>query len=86
MNPHTLALLKTLKSTGITHYRMAHYYLYYDQPAKQQLANYHAQIRELAALNKEIGIQGLYQNHSGGNANEAMLAPGMGRRHAARWC
>lgn len=65
--PHTRPLLSTLKEAGITHYRMAHYQFEYDQPLKPQLANFSAMVRELAALNQELGIQGLYQNHSGGN-------------------
>jgi hypothetical protein len=63
--PHTLSLLRTIKSLGITHYRMAHYYLDLDKPLKQQAAQYAAQARDLAALNREVGLQGLYQNHSG---------------------
>ncbi|MHC4398398.1 MAG: sugar phosphate isomerase/epimerase family protein [Planctomycetota bacterium] len=63
--PYTESLLETVKSLGITHYRMGHYYLNPQQPMKQQVAQYAAQARELAALNAEIGLQGLYQNHSG---------------------
>ncbi len=33
-------LLLVLKAAGITHYRMAHYRLVYDQPLKRQVANY----------------------------------------------
>ena len=64
--PHGRSLLETLKSVGVTHYRMAHYHFELDQPIKPQLLNYRAQARELAALNKDVGIQVLYQNHSGG--------------------
>jgi sugar phosphate isomerase/epimerase len=71
--PHTESLLKTLKSAGITHYRMGHYYLELDQPLKPQLSGYTAQARELAAMNQEIGIQGLYQNHSGANRTRGYL-------------
>jgi sugar phosphate isomerase/epimerase len=35
------------------------------RPIKPQVAEFAGQARELAALNKEIGIRGLYQNHSG---------------------
>ena len=63
--PYTESLLRLARSLGITHYRMGHYYLDLKKPLKPQVADYAAQAKELAALNKEIGIQGLYQNHSG---------------------
>jgi len=63
--PHSESLLRTLKSEGITHYRMAHYHLDPRNSMKQQVAEYAAQAKDLAAMNKAIGIQGLYQNHSG---------------------
>ena len=63
--PLTAPLLKTLKANGVSHYRLGHYYLNLDRPLKPQVADFAGQARDLAALNKEIGIQGLYQNHSG---------------------
>lgn len=71
--PHTRSLLETLNSVGVTHYRMAHYHFDLDKPIKPQMGTYRAQARDLAALNKEIGIQGLYQNHSGGNQRRGYL-------------
>lgn len=65
--PHTESLLRTLKKEGITHYRMGHYHIDLKKPPLAQVRNYAKQVRDLAALNQEIGIQGLYQNHSGGN-------------------
>ena len=63
--PYTESLLQLVKSLGISHYRMGHYYLDPKKPPKPQVAEYAAWAKDLAALNKEIGIQGLYQNHSG---------------------
>ena len=63
--PHTESLLRTLKREGVTHYRMGHYYLDPARPFKKQISEYAAQAKDLAVLNAEIGIQGLYQNHSG---------------------
>ncbi len=59
--------LRAAAAAGITKYRLAH--LFYDlkKPIKPQLAELTAQLKDLAALNKEIGIQGLYQNHRGPN-------------------
>lgn len=61
----TEEVLRTAAALGVKHYRMS--YLKYDlkQPLKPQLANFKAQLKDLAALNKEIGIQALYQNHAG---------------------
>ncbi len=64
--PATEPLLRILKAQGITHYRMAHYQFDLKAPMLKQVRNFAAQARDLAALNREIGIQGLYQNHSGG--------------------
>jgi sugar phosphate isomerase/epimerase len=63
--PYTESLLRTLKSEGVTHYRMGHYTFDHAKPLMKQVRNYAAQAKDLAALNQDIGIQGLYQNHSG---------------------
>jgi sugar phosphate isomerase/epimerase len=59
--------LRAAATVGIKKYRLQH--LKYDlaKPIKPQLANFKAQLTDLAQLNKEIGIQGLYQNHRGNN-------------------
>lgn len=71
--PHTQSLLTALRDSGITHYRMAHYNLDLSQDPLQQVRKYAGAARELAALNAELGLQGLYQNHSGGNARRGYL-------------
>lgn len=65
-DPNVEKFLGTLKANGITHYRLGHYYYDAKRPLKPQLADFAAQARDLAALNRSVGIQGLYQNHSGG--------------------
>lgn len=57
--------LRAAAKAGIKKYRLQH--LKYDltKPIKPQVANFKAQLTDLAQLNKEIGIQGLYQNHRG---------------------
>ena len=62
---HTESLLRVLKREGVTHYRMGHYYLDPSRSLKKQVSEFAAQAKDLAVLNAEIGIQGLYQNHSG---------------------
>lgn len=59
--------LRAAAAAGIKKYRLN--YLKYDlsKPLKPQIANFTAQLKDLAELNKELGIQGLYQNHRGQN-------------------
>jgi sugar phosphate isomerase/epimerase len=59
--------LRAAAAAGIKKYRLA--YLKYDlsKPLKPQITNFTAQLKDLAELNKELGIQGLYQNHRGQN-------------------
>jgi sugar phosphate isomerase/epimerase len=72
-DPDALQVLRVLKAAGITHYRMSHYQLQLDRPLLPQVRNFAAQARELAALNAEVGIQGLYQNHSGSSQKQGYL-------------
>ncbi len=58
-------VLRTAKSLGVKIYRMG--YLSYDDTLgiEASIDNLHPQIKELAELNREIGITGAYQNHAG---------------------
>jgi hypothetical protein len=62
---YTESLLKTFKSEGIRFYRMGHYFLDRSRSLKKQVAEYGAQVKDLATMNTAYGVQGLYQNHSG---------------------
>ena len=66
-------VLKALKASGIHYYRMAHYQVKLNQPMLPQVRSFAAQARDLAALNAEVGIQGLYQNHSGSSGTQGYL-------------
>ncbi len=57
--------LRILKEHGIERYRMNYFRYDLKGDMLQQLRDYKTKAAELAALNKEIGIQGLYQLHSG---------------------
>jgi sugar phosphate isomerase/epimerase len=57
--------LRILSENGITHYRMAHYRYEFGKPMMDQLREFAAQAKDLAAMSKSLGIQGLYQTHSG---------------------
>jgi sugar phosphate isomerase/epimerase len=64
-DPHTRPLLTTAKQLGIPMYRLGFYNYDLAQPVLPQLAEIKPKLAKLAALNGEIGIQGVYQNHSG---------------------
>lgn len=63
--PLTEKVLKTAAKLGIKRYRFQAYQYDLTKPIQPQLATFGAALRELAALNRDIGITGLYQNHSG---------------------
>lgn len=61
----TERVLRTAASLGIQRYRMK--YLMYDlkRSVTEQIAEWRPRFRDLAALNHDVGIRGLYQNHAG---------------------
>lgn len=59
--------LRAAAAAGITRYRLQHLRYDLSRPIAPQLADFKARLTDLAALNAEIGIQGLYQNHRGNN-------------------
>lgn len=64
-DPHAAKLLRTAKRLGIKAYRAGWFRYRTGIPVRKQIADYTPRVRELAAFNKELGIQGLLQNHSG---------------------
>ena len=66
-DPLTRSVLRTASGLGIKHYRLKHYYYDLSKPIAPQLEGFKAKVRELAALNSELKIQGSIQNHSGKN-------------------
>jgi sugar phosphate isomerase/epimerase len=64
-HPLTEKVLRTAARLGVKRYRLA--YLRYDlsRPIPLQLKEHSDQLRELAAMNKDLGIAGIYQNHAG---------------------
>jgi sugar phosphate isomerase/epimerase len=63
--PNTEPLLRTAAKLGIPMYRMGFYKYDLKRPVMDQLRAIEPALKELAALNREIGIQAVYQNHSG---------------------
>ena len=63
--PHTETTLRIAAGLGIRQYRMQYFTYDADRPIRQQVREIRGHLRDLAALNLELGIQGLYQNHAG---------------------
>jgi sugar phosphate isomerase/epimerase len=63
-SPQAEALLRTAKKLGIKFYRLGFIDRRKDMPMQQQAGEIRAQFKDLAALNQELGIGGLLQNHS----------------------
>lgn len=63
--PHTESTLRAAAKAGVKIYRLAG--LRYDlkKPILPQLDAFAPQLRELAALNRELGLTAVYQNHAG---------------------
>jgi sugar phosphate isomerase/epimerase len=63
--PHAEECLRTAAGLGIKHYRMGFYRYDLSKPVQAQLAEIKPAMKDLAALNRELGMQAVYQNHSG---------------------
>ncbi len=62
--PLSEQVLRTAAGLGVPWYRMGFYQYDPRQPILEQLDALRPQVRELAELNGELGLLGLYQNHS----------------------
>ncbi|MDX2420873.1 MAG: TIM barrel protein, partial [Nitrospirota bacterium] len=65
LNPQTRTVLETAAGQGVKNYRMG--YLRYPKTGTipEALEHFNGKVKELAELNKSLGIQGCYQNHNG---------------------
>src|ERR1051326_6806808 len=61
-SPHVEEILRTAKKVGVQFYRVG--FVDRQEDSKKQVREFKAQLKELAAMNKEIGIGALVQNHS----------------------
>lgn len=66
-------ILRTLAAQGIKTYRFGFVRYPKDQPPEKRLTEFSAAIRDLSALNRELGLRGGYQNHSGADYLGATL-------------
>jgi sugar phosphate isomerase/epimerase len=71
--PHLEATLRAARKLGIRHYRHRGFSYAPGTPIKTQLTAFRSQAKEFAAMNKEIGITGLYQNHAGASSVGAAI-------------
>jgi sugar phosphate isomerase/epimerase len=71
--PHLEQTLRAARKLGIRQYRHRGFSYVPGTPIKAQVANFRVQAREFAAMNREIGITALYQNHAGANAVGAAI-------------
>lgn len=65
VDPLAERVLRTASKLGIRRYRMAFWTYKPGKPIPEQVAEIRAAMRDLAALNKELGLCGAHQNHSG---------------------
>lgn len=62
---NTETVLRTAKALGVQRYRMNYNKYDLSKPIWPQLQEWKSKFKDLIALSSEIGIQPLYQNHSG---------------------
>ena len=63
-SPGTDDTLRTAKQVGVQFYRLGFVLRKPEVPVGQQVREIRAQLKDLAALNKQIGIGAIFQNHS----------------------
>lgn len=64
-SPHAEKVLRTAAKLGVKRYRMLWYPYDLRKPILPQLDPISVKLKNLAALNRELGLTALYQNHSG---------------------
>jgi sugar phosphate isomerase/epimerase len=63
-SPHTDEVLRTAKGLGVQFYRLGFVHRQAAVSAEQQCRDIRGQLKDLAALNQQIGIGAIFQNHS----------------------
>ena len=66
-DPLTERVLSVAAKLGIRYYRMQYFKYDESKPIASQITEWHKQMVELAALNKQLGMTAVYQNHAGRN-------------------
>jgi sugar phosphate isomerase/epimerase len=65
VDPLSERVLRAAANVGAKRYRLGALRYKEGAPIPQQLDNFRAQLKDLAALNQQLGLTGLIQNHSG---------------------
>ncbi|WP_052573287.1 TIM barrel protein [Haloferula sp. BvORR071] len=63
----TETLLRAAIAQGVKRYRLGPYFYDLKKAIAPQVEEVRAKLKDLAAMNKELGIQGQFQNHRGNN-------------------
>lgn len=72
-DPLSKRVIRTAATLGIQRYRMKYFKYDLRHSVVDQIEQWRPQLRDLAALNHDFGIRGLYQNHAGTNYLGAAL-------------
>jgi sugar phosphate isomerase/epimerase len=64
-SPFARQVLESASKLGIRYFRLAYYMLDLAKPVIPQIETFAKKARELAAMCRELNMQGLYQNHAG---------------------
>jgi sugar phosphate isomerase/epimerase len=72
-DPLTERVLRTAATLGIKRYRMQYFKYNLDLPVISQIHEWQPQLKDLAAINHDFEVRGLYQNHAGRNYLGAAL-------------
>ncbi len=65
LNPQSRTVLETAAGLGVKHYRLGYFRYPQTGTIPDALQKFNQQVKELAAFNDQLGLQGCYQNHSG---------------------
>ena len=63
--PLAESTLRAAVAAGVTRYRTSYYRYDLKKPIRPQVADFKASAKDLAAMNAELGVTGVYQNHAG---------------------
>jgi len=66
-DPLTERVLRTAATLGIQRYRMKYYKYDLKQSVLTQIEQWRPKLKQLAAMNHDFGLTGIYQNHAGTN-------------------
>ncbi len=64
-SPHAEAILRSARKLGVRYYRLGFFKPESDWPVGKQAQEIRSALKDVAAMNREIGVCALFQNHSG---------------------